>query len=51
MSRYNQDNTRISTDGSTRDTQRIEGGDYLSWTWIQIDKELTRLLNRNRNNI
>ena len=34
MTRYNQDNTGLSTHSNAQDTQGVESGDYISGTGI-----------------
>ena len=51
MTRYNQDDTRISAHCSTRITQRIESCNYLSRTGVEVYRRTIWLQNRNRNDI
>ena len=48
---YYQDNIGIPTDSNVRDTQRMEGSNYLSKTRIWVHRRMTQLQNRIRNNI
>ena len=48
---YYKDDTGISAHCSIKDTQGVEGGNYLSWTRIRVHKRMIQLQNRSENNI
>ena len=51
MTRYYQDNTRISTNSNARVTQGVEGGNNISQTRIQIHKKTPQLQDKYENKI
>ena len=51
MTGYYQDNTRVSADSSTKDTQRVKDGYNISGTRIQVYKGTKKLQDRHQNDI
>ena len=51
MTRHYQDDLRIPTHGNTRDLERVEGGNNISGTRIQVNRRMVQLQNEYRNHI